>query len=200
MIKLSKEGIRTAIREYEDRVAYQEDKNFLRQGTNHYQRAAVVIPLLKSNGDWHILLTKRSDALADHSGQVAYPGGAYESQDSGLRATALREMNEEIGINPKDADVFGHLGDLPIVTGYLVRPYVAQIPWPYPLQISRDEVHSVFTIPLTWLVNPQNCYVKKRIYAGKEIPVVFFNEFEGYQLWGASAEMTLTLFSALKLL
>jgi 8-oxo-dGTP pyrophosphatase MutT (NUDIX family) len=130
---------------------------------------------------------------------VAFPGGARERQDKDLSHTALREVHEEIGVKPEDVHVFGHLGDMPVITGYLVRPYVGQIPWPYPLEISNDEVHSVFIIPLHWLANPRNRTLQFRSYAGREFSVIFFEPYDGYQLWGASAEMTLALLSALGL-
>jgi 8-oxo-dGTP pyrophosphatase MutT (NUDIX family) len=166
---------------------------------DHYRHAAVMIPLLEIGREWHVLLTQRSESLVEHKGQVAFPGGARERQDTDLCYTALREMQEEIGVKPEDVGVFGHLGDMPVITGYLVRPYVGQIPWPYPLEISNDEVHSVFLIPLHWLANPHNRSIQFRSYAGREFPVIFFEPFDGYQLWGASAEMTLTLLSALGL-
>jgi 8-oxo-dGTP pyrophosphatase MutT (NUDIX family) len=164
---------------------------------DHYRHAAVLIPMLEIEHDWHVLLTQRSESLVMHKGQVAFPGGARESQDTDLCYTALREMHEEIGVKPSDVHVFGHLGDMPVITGFLVRPYVGRIPWPYTLEIANDEVHSVFTIPLHWLADPHNRTLQFRSYAGREFPVTFFEPYEGYQLWGASAEMTLALLSAL---
>jgi len=199
MNHLSKEDIQSAIKKYENEKVKRGKESFLHTTIENFQRAAVVIPLLKTEGEWHLLLTKRSETLLDHTGQVAFPGGAYEKRDNGLHETALREMDEEIGIKPADANLFGHLGDLPIVTGYLVRMYVAQIPWPYPLKISREEVDSTFIMPLNWLAERGNRWVEKRIFAGREIPVVFFKRYQGYQLWGASADMTLMLLSALNL-
>lgn len=199
MTNLNREDIRSAIKAFEKKQAKKSFDGFLLTYSGSFQRAAVVIPLIFNDKEWQVLLTKRSDNLADHSGQVAFPGGAYENQDKNLLETALREMYEEIGVKPDDADVFGHLGDTLVVTGYRVRPYVAQIPWPYPLKISKDEVDSTFTISLNWLADPQNRYIKMRTYAGQEIPVIYFNRYNGYQLWGASAEMALTLFSALNM-
>lgn len=164
------------------------------------RHAAVMMPLFRQDNEWHILLTKRAETLDEHRGQVAFPGGAHESQDHDLRQTALREMQEEIGIDPADVHVFGFLGDMPVVTGYLVRPYVGQIPWPYALKIASDEVHSAFTIPLNWLADPKNRRQQTRIFAGREFPVVYFDDYDGYQLWGASAEMVLALLSALHLM
>lgn len=161
--------------------------------------AAVIIPLLVHEGRWHVLLTHRSEELVEHRGQVAYPGGARERVDDDLQATALREMYEEIGVNPRDVRVYGHLGDMPILTGYLVRLFVGQIPWPYKLEINPAEVASAFVVPLRWLVDPDHRAVQYRSFAGREFPVIFFDHFEGHQLWGASAEMTIALLDALGL-
>ena len=161
--------------------------------------AAVIIPLLVNGGHWHVLLTHRSEELVEHRGQVAFPGGAYERSDEDLQTTALREMYEEIGVHPGDVEVFGHLGEMPILTGYCVRLFVGQIPWPYDLVINPAEVESAFIVPLKWLVDPDHRTVQYRSFAGREFPVIYFNHFEGHQLWGASAEMTIALLEALRL-
>ena len=162
-------------------------------------KAAVILPMLQKRNAWHLLMTVRSEKLSEHRGQVAFPGGVQEYQDQNLRDTALREMAEEIGVVPYEVDVFGHLGDMPVITGYCVRPFVGQIPWPYPIRISGEEVEDVFTVPLGWLSNPENRYIEYRSIAGREFPVTFFKHYEGHQLWGASAEMTLALLRALGL-
>ncbi len=162
--------------------------------------AAIMMPLLIGEGQWHLLFTHRSEVLAEHSGQVSFPGGAKEDGDKDLEETALRETQEEIGVDPEDITVFGDLGDTPILTGYLVRPFVGQIPWPYPIRISHAEVESILSIPLTWLADPNHHCVRYRSFAGREIPVVYFNCYKGHQLWGFSAEMTLILLRTLKLI
>jgi 8-oxo-dGTP pyrophosphatase MutT (NUDIX family) len=199
MLQLTQSMIQEYIKAYEVDHTQRYGDLFSTETLDHYRRAAVLIPMLEIECEWYVLLTQRSHALVEHKGQVAYPGGARESQDIDLCHTALREMWEEIGVKPEDVHVFGHLGDMPVVTGYLVRPYVGQIPWPYTLEISNDEVHSVFKIPLHWLANPHNRTLQFRSYAGREFPVIFFDPYDGYQLWGASAEMTLALLSALGL-
>ena len=161
--------------------------------------AAVIIPLLTVHECWYVLLTHRSQNLPEHRGQVAYPGGAREFQDRALEDTALREMYEEIGVYPKDVRVFGSLGDMPVITGYLVRLFVGLITWPYALKLNPEEVDSAFIVPLNWLANPAHRSIQYRSYAGREFPVIFFDTYEGHQLWGASAEMTLVLLSALGL-
>ena len=199
MINPTKEIISQAITDYQVQQYKRFDKLFSSGDLKKLRQAAVIIPMLESDGHWHVLLTQRSQELVEHRGQVAYPGGAREHQDENLQVTALREMYEEVGVNPRDVTVFGHLGDMPIITGYMVRLFVGQIPWPYDLEINYNEVESAFIVPLKWLADPDHRTIQYRSYAGREIPVIFFDHFEGYQLWGASAEMTLALLSALNL-
>lgn len=169
------------------------------QDSQKLRASAVMMPLIQKDGHWHLLLTHRSDNLMEHRGQVAFPGGSREAGDRTLEETALREMQEEIGVHPQDVEVFGSLGEMPVLTGYLVRVFVGRIPWPYALTINPDEVESAFIVPLQWLVDPDHRTVRYRNFAGREIPVIYFDLYEGHQLWGASAEMTLALLEALKL-
>ncbi len=162
--------------------------------------AAIMMPLFIDDGEWHLLFTQRSQALVEHRGQVSFPGGAKEEGDQDLVRTALRETQEEIGVKPDDVIVLGVLAETPILTGYLVRPFVGQIPWPYPIRISGAEVESVFTIPLAWLADTDHHRIRYRSFAGREIPVVYFDDYEGHQLWGFSGEMTLILLRALELM
>lgn len=199
MINPSKEKISRAISAYQVQQNKHFDHLFSTEDWKKLRQAAVIIPMLEHEGHWHVLLTQRSQELVEHRGQVAYPGGARERKDENLQAAALREMYEEVGVLPRDVIVFGHLGDMPIITGYMVRLFVGQIPWPYDLEINTDEVESAFIVPLKWLADPDHRTIQYRSYAGREIPVIFFDHFEGYQLWGASAEMTLVLLSALNL-
>lgn len=195
----STDEIQQAIKSYQIHREERFSNLFTSESPGNLRPAAVVIPLLVHEGHWHVLLTHRSEELVEHRGQVAYPGGASERADKDLQATALREMYEEIGIHPHDVRIFGHLGDMPILTGYLVRLFVGEIPWPYELAINPAEVESAFIIPLQWLVDPDHRTVQYRSYAGREFPVIFFDFYEGYQLWGASAEMTIALLDALNL-
>lgn len=199
MVNLTRLEIRQGVQNFEMDYRQRYGALFSTEAMAKMRCASVMIPMLEIDHQWHILLTKRSDSLIEHRGQVAFPGGAQEMQDEDLQQTALREMQEEIGVHPQDVHVFGHLGDMPIITGYLVRPFVGEIPWPYTLEISNDEVQSAFIVPLMWLADPKNRKAEYRSYAGREFPVVLFDHYDGYQLWGASAEMTLALLSALNL-
>lgn len=163
------------------------------------KRASVLIPFLKKSRSWHLLFTKRTTTLPEHSGQVAFPGGRADADDSDEQDTALREAKEEIGLNPEDVIVLGKLHDFITVTNYLVTPIVGLIPWPYQFNISKIEVSKVFTIPLSWLSNRQNYNLKYRELPNLDlsIPVIYYNEYKGEVLWGASARITVYLIDLL---
>lgn len=156
------------------------------------KRASILIPLLKKNNLWHILYTRRTSTLPVHGGQVAFPGGRMDKDDVDEENTALREAMEEIGLKPEDVNVLGRLQNFVTVTNYLVTPVVGVIPWPYKFEISVIEVSKVFTIPITWLANKENYHTQYRKLPKNDltIPVIYYDEYKGEVLWGASARIT----------
>ena len=90
--------------------------------------AAVLIPFLQVKGQWHILFTRRTDTVADHKGQVAFPGGRADPGDLSPEFTALREAEEEIGLNPANISILGCLQELPTITNYSITPVVGVMP------------------------------------------------------------------------
>ena len=134
-----------------------------------------------------------------HAGQVSFPGGQIEDSDVSIVATALREAQEEIGLNPEDVETLGQLNPLFTVTQFLVTPVVGVIPWPYPVQTSPAEVARTFGVPIRWLADPNNLEVKERepLVPGRSIRVYYFKEFEGETIWGVTARITLNLLQML---
>lgn len=161
--------------------------------------AAVLIPFLQVDASWHILYTRRTDTVADHKGQVAFPGGRSDPDDLNPKFTALREAEEEIGLHREDVRILGSLKQLPTSSGYCITPVVGRIPWPYPLHLAKDEVKRVFTIPLTWLAEPEHHEIRFRKLPGSDVlhPVIYFQHYDGELLWGISAEITINLLRAL---
>lgn len=157
--------------------------------------AAVLIPLYRDNGSWHALYTRRTDDLEAHRGQVSFPGGVLEPDDTDAQQTALREASEEIGIAREDVRILGQLDPLLTVTQFQIVPFVASIPWPYPLVINTAEVARAFGVPLGWLANPDNLEIRKRqpFVPGPEIDVYYFKPYSNEVIWGATARLTLQL-------
>ncbi|MCX7609644.1 MAG: CoA pyrophosphatase [Anaerolineales bacterium] len=163
--------------------------------------AAVLLPLARREDGWHILLTRRTDSVEHHKGQVSFPGGACDPQDSGPEATALREAEEEIGLHPTDVRLLGRLNDIVTITRYRVTPVVGVIPWPYSFRPAPGEVARIFTIPLVWLAQRQNYSEQPFTPLGqpRPVPVVIYREYDGEILWGASARIVLNFLDALEL-
>ena len=164
------------------------------------RHAAVLIPLLRKNDAWYILLIRRTEMQNDiHSGQVAFPGGRCDPSDSSAEAAALRETHEEFGISPSDVQILGKLSDFLTISNYQVTPVVGIIPWPYSLQPSHEEVSRVFTIPLSWLNDPINMEISKREIPGLgNMSVIYFKEYDNEVLWGVSAMFTIELLNSLR--
>jgi 8-oxo-dGTP pyrophosphatase MutT (NUDIX family) len=164
--------------------------------------AAVLIPLLTKNDSYHLLFTRRTGNLPEHSGQVAFPGGQADPDDRSPEETALREAHEEIGLFPTDVHILGKLNRILTITNYLVTPLLGAIPWPYPFRIATHEVDRVFTIPLGWLANPANHEIRQRALPPpySPVPVIYFNPYKQELLWGITAQITIDLLRALKLL
>jgi 8-oxo-dGTP pyrophosphatase MutT (NUDIX family) len=162
--------------------------------------AAVLMPLFRRDERWHLLFIRRTVDQHEHSNQVAFPGGRVDPQDKTLESTALREAREEIGILPEEVRVLGRMRAFLTVTHYQVTPVVGVIPWPYPFHLASEEVSRIFTIPLDWLVNPNNYQIRERVLPDPltKIPVVYFDPYDGEVLWGASARFTLALLEILK--
>jgi 8-oxo-dGTP pyrophosphatase MutT (NUDIX family) len=148
--------------------------------------AAVLIPFFKKNKDAHILFTVRTDDVEHHKGQISFPGGAREEQDQSLTETALRECQEEIGIPPEIINVIGRLDDFPTVTSFLVTPYVATLPYPYPSKINFKEVAEILEVPLELFLSDKHFEVKEWKYKNKQYPVYFYY-FDQHVIWGATA-------------
>jgi 8-oxo-dGTP pyrophosphatase MutT (NUDIX family) len=163
--------------------------------------AAVLIPMLQQDGDWHLLYILRSVVEGDmHSGQVAFPGGRWDPGETEAEQAALREANEEIGLQTADVRLLGRLEDFITISNYNVTPVVATIPWPSELRPQPGEVQRIFTIPLTWLAEPANREERERVApSGETLKVVYFKEYDKEILWGVTARITLNFLQALKL-
>ncbi len=154
--------------------------------------AAVLIPIIYREDRLSVLLTERSPDLKHHAGQVSFPGGRMDPQDADVRATALRETQEEVGIDPGDIEIVGYLDPNPTVTGYAVTPVVGLVELRRKLVLDPVEVKSAFEVPLPFLLDEDNQEATQREFAGVTVPIAEFNYGE-YRIWGATASMLIEL-------
>jgi len=158
--------------------------------TEHTQLkcAAVLIPLVQDGVDWHILYTRRTQRVESHKGQVSFPGGGCDEGETSPEQTALREAQEEIGIDPAAVRVLGRLTDLITITSFRVTPVVGVVNWPTVFRLNEHEVERVFTVPLAWLADSGNRW--ELPFPGKNRSVVVYHPYDGELVWGATARMT----------
>ena len=159
--------------------------------------AAVLVPLVWHADEWHLLFTRRSDIVESHKGQVSFPGGACDEGERTPEETALREAEEEIGIQSKNVRVLGRLANLVTITYFRVTPVVGVVRWPAVFRMGEQEVARVFTMPLGWLANPANRWQFE--LPGTRRTLIAFHPYDGELLWGATARMTVDFLTVLGL-
>ena len=152
------------------------------------KRASVLIPLLESEGEVYLMLTRRSSKMRSHPGQVSFPGGKQDIDDEGSMHTALRETHEEIGLPGEKVDVIGTLDQILSLHYYLVTPYVGLIPPNFALILNTDEIESVFKVPLGFFMKSENHWSEEK----KTFPfpvLVHHFEYHEYDIWGLTAKL-----------
>lgn len=159
-----------------------------RELTENLVPAAVLIPIIYRAESLSVLLTERSPDLKHHAGQISFPGGRMDPGDRDVRATALREAHEEVGIQPSDVEIVGYLDPNPTVTGYAVTPVVGLVEMRRELVLDPIEVKSAFEVPLSFLLDKDNQQSSERQFAGVTVPIAEFLYGE-YRIWGATASM-----------
>lgn len=157
--------------------------------------AAVLIPLVWHDEEWHLLYTRRTDTVESHKGQVSFPGGACDEGETTPEETALREAEEEIGLNPRDVTVLGRLPNLITITYFRVTPVIGVVKWPAVFRVGEHEVARIFTIPLAWLSNPSNRWQFE--LPGRARSLIAYHPYDGELLWGATARMTVDFLNIL---
>lgn len=154
--------------------------------------AAVLVGLVPAGTGWEVLLTRRTDHLRDHPGQISFPGGRLEAADEGPVAAALRETEEEVGIAPALVDVLGYLPPHPVVTGFAVSPVVGLIRPGFQLRPDPMEVAEIFGVPLDYLLRDDAFAAGQREVRGVTVPV-YSCQHGRHLIWGATAHILHTL-------
>jgi 8-oxo-dGTP pyrophosphatase MutT (NUDIX family) len=156
------------------------------------KQAAVLAPVLVRDGEEHVLFTKRADHLGEHPGQMSFPGGSREPTDGTLRATAIREAGEEIGLRSEEVGVVGRLDDIRTVTDYAVRPFVGRIP-DREYDPDEREVAEVVALPVSSLIDLGNYESEFREHPAYGAHRVHYFHVGPYTVWGATGVMLVQL-------
>lgn len=150
--------------------------------------ASVLVPLLDSADGLEVVLTERSSSLRVHAGQISFPGGSRDADDRDPIDTALREAEEEIGLERRHVKVIGLLDDYPTGTGYRVTPVVALVHPEAEMHADGIEATSLLQVPLAFLLEPGNYRQSSFVRAGIELPFLEVTWRE-HRIWGATAGM-----------
>jgi len=160
-------------------------------------QAAVLVPLIIRDSGITVLFTQRTTHLADHAGQISFPGGRVEAGDASTQDTALREAEEEIGLPRSQVDILGMLPDYYIPTGFRVTPVVGLIAVPFPVKIDSFEVEEIFEVPLHFFLDPANHEQHSTNFQGR--PRRYYAmPYQGRFIWGATAGILYNLYQALR--
>ncbi|ODT49656.1 CoA pyrophosphatase [Devosia sp. 63-57] len=151
--------------------------------------AAVLIALVRRPEGFTVLYTERSPDLRAHSGQVAFPGGKIDKTDAGAGAAALREAWEEVGMEAGDAEVLGYMPTYYTGTNYLIVPVVAEVSPSGPFVPNPGEVHSVFEVPLSRILDDAT-YGRYHISRGGKQHSTWQIDHDGHTIWGITANLT----------
>ncbi len=157
--------------------------------------AAVLVPIVERPAGLTLILTRRTDHLDVHAGQVSFPGGRVEG-DEGLEDAALRETEEEVGLPRRHVRVIGRLDTYITRTGFEVAPMVGAIKPPFPVVPDSFEVAEVFEVPLDFFLAAGSLQRPARIYQGKRRRFYAFS-YRDHYIWGATAGMLVNLVEVL---
>jgi 8-oxo-dGTP pyrophosphatase MutT (NUDIX family) len=173
-------------------VAPPVSETSLRDSSRQLTPAAVLVPVVVRPSGPTILLTQRTAHLRDHAGQVSFPGGRCEESDASAEATALREAEEEVGLDPGQVEILGRLPEYRTGTGFVITPVVGFVTPPLNLKLDDFEVAEVFEPPLAFLLDRAN-HQRQTMEIRGERHEFWAMPWQGYFIWGATAGMLVTL-------
>lgn len=153
-----------------------------------WRAASVLMPLVDREGGVTVLLTQRTDDMPSHAGQIAFPGGRRQAEDVDAVATALRETEEEVGLDRRFVDVVGMVDHYRTGTSYEITPVVGIVTPGFTLKADPREVADVFEVPLDHFLDEKNHRIDSRVWQGRERRYYAMPYGERY-IWGATAGM-----------
>ena len=201
--RLTRDFVRDRIARYEPSVRGLSEEQLAEMRGDHtldpaedvkplFRPAAVLIGLIEREDGLHVLLTRRTDHLKSHAGQVAFPGGRIEAFDESPTAGALREAQEEVGLPPDYVEVIGRIDTYLTRTSFEITPIVGFVRQPYPVTPDPIEVADVFEVPLDFLVDPVNHQRNTREIKGK-VHTFFAMPYREWHIWGVTAGILVNL-------
>lgn len=158
--------------------------------------AAVLLPFVDRDGELSLIFTQRTAHLAHHAGQISFPGGHIEPDDGGPVETALRETEEEIGLDRRHINIIGRLETYVTRTGFIVTPVAGVVTPPFELAPDEHEVAEVFEVPLSHFLDPANHHHCSAEFEGV-VRYFYAMPYQDYFIWGATAGMLMNLYEIL---
>ncbi len=166
-------------------LAHRERERIQANGAG-YTQASVLLPLFIRDGQYWLLLTKRTSTVEYHKGEVSFPGGVVDELDDSLERTAKRETFEEIGVKEDDIEILGQLDDMTtMMSRFIIHPFVGVLPFPYVFKINEREVEHLIEVPLRFFLDPSQPKPFSINYEGDifETPAFIY---KGVVIWGAT--------------
>lgn len=157
--------------------------------------AAVLIPVVENGDDARVIFTQRTSSLRKHSGQIAFPGGKLDAGETPEHA-ALREAEEEIGLARHFVDVIGHLPSIPVLSGFCITPVLATVRTGFELSPNPDEVESVFDVPLSFLMTPENHFQDSALFRNRQRNY-YVMPYQDWRIWGITAGIVRSVYERL---
>jgi 8-oxo-dGTP pyrophosphatase MutT (NUDIX family) len=161
------------------------------------REAAVLMPVLEWGREYHLLLTRRTEEVQTHKGQISFPGGMREGEED-LIKTALRETFEEVGIEESRIEILGRFHDYVSITGYRVTPFAGFISGPFTIRPQVREVAEVLQVPIRIFLEPNRLRIEKSVRRKDEGDVYFYS-YGTHQIWGLTARIIKDFLDALNL-
>ncbi len=160
----------------------------LRKETSEYSReAAVLIPIFYLDGEPHLLLTRRTEQVQTHKGQISFPGGMRHDGEP-LEKTALRETFEEVGIDESKIEILGRFHEYLSITGYLVTPFAGYLREPFTPIPQVREVAEILSVPVRIFQDPSRRRMERRFRLGQMMDVYFYS-YGSNEIWGLTARI-----------
>jgi 8-oxo-dGTP pyrophosphatase MutT (NUDIX family) len=158
--------------------------------------AAVLVPVVDDGEEAKVILTQRTATLRKHSGQIAFPGGAVDPEDGSPERAAIREAEEEIGLDPRFVEPLARLPQYYAMTGFRITPVLAVVSRGFDLKLNPTEVDDAFEVPLSFLMNEANHQRGSRQFNGTERHF-YLMPYENRNIWGITAGILRTLYERL---